>query len=135
MVKRLRIYGVLFVVFTCLVLSGGCVTAMLTSPMEMLLYPYSYPVSLGRIEKAIEEALLERGWAIDGRGAGQIVATLKVRSHVVRVRFLYDTRKIRVFYIDSKNMQYDGQVIHKKYHIWIELLFKSIRNNLASGPR
>jgi hypothetical protein len=135
MFMRVQIYGTLFIVLAYLMVIEGCVTTNLISPMEMPLSAYADRVSMKSIEKAIENALMKRGWGVDRRREGEIIATLEVRSHMVRIRLLYDSRRILAFYIDSKNMKYDGEVIHKKYHVWIDLLFKSIRESLISGRR
>lgn len=135
MFERTKTTVVAGIIFTCLVFVEGCVTTNLISPMEMSLSAFSGRVATDRIEAAIEDALMERGWDIDARREGEIIATLEVRSHMVRIRLLYDSRKVRAFYIDSKNMKYDGTIIHKKYHVWIDLLFKSIRESLLGYRR
>jgi hypothetical protein len=132
MVNRIQQYIVVGSILVSQMLLGACTTTYLISPMTMGLVTSKTPEASSRIAKAIKMALAERGWGVESQQAGSMIAILYVRSHMVKIKLLYNSNQILAYYMDSENMNFDGEMIHKKYHVWIDLLFKSIRKYLVA---
>jgi len=76
--------------------------------------------------------LVERGWTLESQKEGSIIAVLNARSHMVKINLVYNSNEIGAYYLDSINMNFDGEMIHKKYNTWIKNLFASIRKYLVA---
>jgi hypothetical protein len=113
-------------------LLGSCTATPLITPMQMGFVAPKTQDASRRIEKAITMALTERGWRIESQQPGAMIVVLNVRSHMIKVKLVYGSNRILAYYMDSENMDFDGEMIHKKYHVWIDLLFRSMRKYLAT---
>lgn len=132
MVKRTQHAIIVSTIILSQMVLGACTTTPLISPMRMGLVASNTPHTLARIEKAIKIALAERGWRIQSQQLGAMVVVLYVRTHMVKIKLIYDSNQISAYYMESENMKFDGEVIHKKYHVWISLLFRSIEKALVA---
>lgn len=81
------------------------------------------------VAKAIIWGCGERGW-ICQENDGSIIGTLDIRKHHLKIKINYNTKSVTYIYQDSKNLHYDGTVIHKRYHIWIDNLHSSVIKGL-----
>ena len=63
---------------------------------------------------------------------GRIVGTLSLRSHEAVVEILYDTEGYSITYLNSVNLKYDGQRIHKNYNSWVQNLSNAIYAQVSS---
>lgn len=104
----------------------------------------TFNVPKGLTEKevltAIKIGLVENKWKFDSGNAQNLEATLNRRSHMLKVKLLYNTSSIRVDYVDSKNLNYgpyhdDSEyptykigtiVIHSSYERWVKQVKESI---------
>lgn len=99
----------------------GCATS---APIRDADFPIA-PVrgtSLDTIERAIIEAGVDLGWGIAPVRPGEATGTLNLRRHKAVVRIRYDTHRVRIDYLDSENLDHDGDMIHRNYNRWIRNL-------------
>ena len=104
-----------------------------------LIDPAPLPVppqtTVEQVAKAIKAALLHREWTITSEQPGEIGSTLHLRDHIARITITYDTREIRIRYVDSSNLKYEvkrngTRLIHSNYAGWIQNLVADVRQNL-----
>lgn len=91
------------------------------------------PPSLELISKEIVEAGAQLGWQMKKVKPGYIVATLYLRSHMVKVDINYSTTEYSISYKDSSNMEYDGSNIHKNYNSWLQNLSNAINTQVFNS--
>lgn len=119
-----------------LVFLGG---AALTDPR-----PLDVPEGLDSkaVYQAIAEAMAWRGWrSEDSRDKalkqGSLLAQLRIRQHLIRVRIEFDARRVRISYQGSDNMSYrerEGfRFINKHYMQWTDILRREIERRLNGG--
>lgn len=90
-------------------------------------------ISAKNISKAIVQAGIRRGWIMKPiKGTNEIIGTLNVRTHMAKVSIRYTDEFYSIKYLDSSNLRYDGQHIHKKYNSWVLNLDRDIRVKLSS---
>lgn len=112
----------------------GCATTapVLDSPRAIDVPPNT---TMEEVEDAIVDAMRNRGWAVHEREPGEIIADLHLRSHFARVGISYNTEKVGIEYMDSRNLDYevvDGQErIHDNFNSWLTNLAGDIRRNLS----
>ncbi|MCS6896559.1 MAG: hypothetical protein NZM29_01175 [Nitrospira sp.] len=90
-------------------------------------------VTLDQVTKAIVEAGSGLGWTMTVVKPGQIIGTLRLRSHTAVVDIPYTTKTYSIIYKDSTNLKYDAekQTIHKNYRSWIENLDNAIKSRIS----
>jgi len=88
--------------------------------------------SMTDIKKAIKRAGGSLGWQMKESGPGQMVGTLILRTHVAVVDITYSDSKYSIKYKDSKNLNYDGEMIHSNYNGWVLRLNQNIQVQLAN---
>jgi hypothetical protein len=84
-----------------------------------------------QVGNAIMTAAAEKGWIAHAEGVGHIVSVIYVRDHVAEVDILYSVNKYSISYNDSRNLLYNGIMIHRNYNKWIKLLDRQIKEELA----
>ena len=107
-----------------------CTSCFTTTPIRS---NWSLPIhesSLAAVETAVKKACVDRDWKCTKSSNNTYKGKLNVRSHSIAVNIIMEKNEIKYVYIDSENMNYDGAVIHKKYHMWIDRLHSSIKENL-----
>lgn len=77
-------------------------------------------------ELAIVRAAVSLGWTTEKVKPGEIKATLNIRSHQLVVQILFDETTYSINYLDSTNLKYDGEKIHRQYANWVTNLIKNI---------
>jgi hypothetical protein len=90
-------------------------------------------------EQAILDTLPKRNWTPEAVEPGTIIATLAVRTHLLRVRIEYNAVSVTVRYVDSDNLDEDrdheGHVYaHKKVNGWMAALATDLSHALAAVP-
>lgn len=88
--------------------------------------------SLDEVGKAITRAGVALGWEMKTVKPGNIVGTLKPRTHIAVVDITYDTKTYSITYKDSTNLKYNGEKIHKNYNSWIKNLDQGIHAQLSA---
>ena len=63
-------------------------------------------VKLQDVAKAIKVGIVRRGWVVTKDEAGQIDATLNVRTHMAKVVIPYNTKEVAIHYAGSDNLDY-----------------------------
>ena len=72
------------------------------------------------------------GWETDTVKPGLIRATLHLRAHTAVVDIPYSLTDYSIVYVDSNNLDYDGQNIHRSYPRWVNNLKAKIDEYIAS---
>ncbi len=96
--------------------------------------PHEAPpgATLEQVTEAIKQAGLSLGWRMAEKEPGRIIGTLRLRSHEAVVEVLYDTERYSITYLNSVNLKYDGQRIHKNYNNWVQNLSNAIYAQVSS---
>jgi hypothetical protein len=119
----------LFVVPVAVMLMGA---ARLIDPP-----PVDTPAMLSELDatNVVRATLVKRGWLLTQDSGNEIIASLNVRTHMVKVKFVVAERKIRVSYVDSVNLEYQlnsrGEpTIHRKYGGWVQNLITAFQQEM-----
>lgn len=88
--------------------------------------------TMEQVKQAIVRAGTSLGWRMEPQGDGLIVATLLNRGHMAKVDINYTTSSYSIEYKDSRDLDYDGEKIHKAYNGWIQNLDQRIRSRLIA---
>ncbi|HVS26593.1 MAG TPA: hypothetical protein VHE58_04765 [Burkholderiales bacterium] len=115
-----------------ILLVAACATPVLNIANAPLQTGSGQKISLDQAGKAITAAGATLGWQMETVSLGNIVGTLKLRSHVAVVNISYDTQSYSINYKDSVHLNYDGSRIHPNYNGWIQNLDKGIRAQLGT---
>lgn len=91
-------------------------------------------VKLDDVTKAIVQAGSGLGWNMNVVKPGQIVGTLRLRSHTAIVDIPYTTSSYSIIYSSSQNLNYNPakNEIHRNYNGWVQNLDKAIRARLSA---
>jgi hypothetical protein len=99
--------------------------------------PVDVPSGLNivQVSKAVKGALIGRGWTVTAEQADGIDSTLTGNDYTAKIHVAFDTRKIKITYVDSTHLKYevrkDGQrMIHTNYMNWMGFLTGDIGRNL-----
>jgi hypothetical protein len=127
-------------------MSTNLVRALFIVPVAVLLMgaaklvdppPIDTPVSLSQkeIQNVVRRTLITRGWLLTKDSGNEMAATLTVRTHVVKLKFVVADQKIHVSYVDSANMDYavnakGVQTIHRKYPGWVSNLTQAFHREM-----
>ena len=99
--------------------------------------PIAVPANISQVNvgKAIEMALIHRGWTASNQATGAMDGTLHLREHVATIHITWDAHGVAIKYVSSSNLKYEeakGQrLIHKNYLSWIENLVIDIKSNMV----
>ncbi len=97
--------------------------------------PVSVPAGLSEavVLKDIKRALIGRGWTVDAERPGEIDSTLRLRTHIARVRVSWDAQTVRIVYVGSENLDYKvkrgKKFIHPNYLGWVSNIAKDMGTN------
>ncbi|MBU2979672.1 hypothetical protein [Alteromonas sp. C1M14] len=82
------------------------------------------PLTSEKAKQAIEQALNYKRWRVVSADAQEVIGEIYVRSHYAKIRIPYSTNGFSIRYVDSKNLDYDGDdnEIHRNYNKWIAFL-------------
>jgi hypothetical protein len=96
--------------------------------------PHNAPpgTTLEQVTEAIKQAGISLGWRMSVEEPGRMIGTLHLRSHEAVVQVLYDTESYSITYLNSTNLKYDGQRIHKNYNSWVQNLSNAIYARISS---
>lgn len=99
--------------------------------------PIAVPAGLteAKVARSIKAALVGRDWVVSEEQPGKIVATLNLRAHMAKIDVNFDTGKVAIKYVDSKELMYGQKkgttVIHRNYLSWIQNLVTDISRNMV----
>jgi hypothetical protein len=92
-------------------------------------------LTLPKVTKSIRAALVGRDWVISEEQPGHIVGTLNLRAHMAKIDITFDTSKVSLHYVDSKELMYAEKqgvkLIHRNYLSWIQNLVTDINRNMV----
>ncbi len=98
--------------------------------------PIAVPAGLtqAKVARSIKAALVGREWVVSEEQPGKIIATLNLRAHMAKIDVSFDTSKVTIQYLDSKELMYGEKkgttVIHRNYLSWIQNLVTDISRNM-----
>lgn len=115
----------LFGVFALLV---GCSTIQ---PVYNV-HDQAIPSGLTKVQiiRAMKKALTAKRWNIQKADETTVYATISTREHFASIEIPYTTSHYSIIYRDSRNLQAQGDMIHRNYNKWIALLNKQIQTEL-----
>ncbi|WP_022661122.1 hypothetical protein [Paucidesulfovibrio longus] len=112
---------------------AGCKRQVVHNVMDAYVPKSStHQLSMEQIEHAIIEAGAGRGWVMSTQEPGLIIGTLNIRAHQAVVKITYDQNSYNITYLNSTNLKYDGEKIHRNYNNWINYLERDINVRLAA---
>lgn len=115
-----------------LLLLAGWREAPLVNPDPIAIPPKATSADVTRI---VKKALVGRKWIVSEDKPGAIKATLLLRDHKARIAIDWDTKTIRISYLDSENLNYveknGKKLIHQNYNSWINNLVVDISGELT----
>lgn len=82
--------------------------------------------SASAVRDAIIEACRAKKWLVDPSQDGLVIATAKVRQHTAVVDIRYTPESYSISYRDSEVLLYDGNMIHRNYNKWVQLLSERV---------
>lgn len=98
--------------------------------------PIAVPAGLAeaKVARSIKAALVGREWVISEEQPGKLIATLNLRTHMAKIDISFDTSKVAIRYLDSRELMYGQKkgvtVIHRNYLSWIHNLVVDIQRNM-----
>ena len=87
--------------------------------------------TLDEMKQAITRAGVNLGWVMREQSPGMIEGRLALRDHLAVVEIPYSRSGYSIRYKDSRNLNYDGENIHKNYNGWVQRLDQSIKAQLS----
>jgi len=120
--------GVLLII-TVLVLLSGCRSAPVYNPKGISISPRP-SASKEEIAEAIWSAGRRDGWQIEKVGEWKLKAVKRIRNHSATISIHYSKNTLDISYVDSDNLDFDGQNIHENYNVWIHRLTEKIQNEM-----
>ena len=121
-------YGIpLFIAI--LILLSGCRSAPIYNAKDVSISP-RLSASEEEIAEAIWSAGRRLGWSIKQVGEWKIKAVKHIRSHSLTVSIHYSKTAFDILYVDSENLNFDGQNIHENYNVWVRRLEERIQNEI-----
>jgi hypothetical protein len=123
-------------ILTLAVVWSGCTSSALYNVKDSGMPPAAAgkELKLDDVTKAIVQAGAGLGWDMRVAKPGQIVGTLRLRSHTAVVDIPYTTSSYSIVYNSSQNLDYDPakNQIHRNYNGWVQNLDNAIRNRLVA---
>lgn len=90
------------------------------------------PLSDEQIYTAIVKACVKLGWQCTKKNDHLVKGVLNIRKHQLVVDIEYDQASFDVKYVDSTNLKYDGEKIHRQYVNWSNNLIRYIQSELVT---
>ncbi|MCW8344844.1 hypothetical protein MD535_02235 [Vibrio sp. ZSDZ65] len=115
-------------VMTLILVGCGRVQPVLNFENE----PVAYDLTAEQVKSVITKAAENRGWVVSETKAGELNATILVRSHEAIIDIPYTKKYYSITYVDSKNLKAADGEIHRNYNRWINNLNTDIRKQLAA---
>ena len=84
-----------------------------------------------QMRNAIIRAGQSLGWRVQNSGKQRLRATLFVRDHMAQVMINYNWRAYSIRYENSRNLEYEGDSIHRNYNSWVRNLDNRIQSELS----
>jgi len=109
---------------------NACKTAPIYNARDISISPRSSATE-EEIEKTIWYAGRRLDWRISKVHPGEMQGVFRKRDHTATVAIPYNKTQFSILYLDSENLDYDGDEIHVNYNIWIKRLAEQIQNEIG----
>ncbi len=122
--RRLHSWRVLFVAIASLCV-GSC-----ASPKVYSVHAEPFPArapSMGEVADLIHDAGERHGWTIEPVAPGKMRGTYTRGRHVAVVSISYSAEDFSLDYLDSSDLRYRGDSVHKVYNEWVRELEAAIK--------
>ena len=84
------------------------------------------PLTLEQVKKVILTAASQRHWTASERDKNRIRLSYSRGKHSAVIDVVYTTKKYSIVYVDSANLNYEGENIHPTYNSWVNSLKQGI---------
>jgi hypothetical protein len=132
---RNKSMNILTLLTLSIIIWSGCTSTPLYNVKDSNMPPAAVgkELKLDDVTRAIVQAGTGLGWDMRVAKPGQIVGTLRLRSHTAVVDIPYTTSSYSIIYNSSQKLNYDAEKnqIHRNYNGWVQNLDKAIRNRLT----
>ncbi len=119
------------VIISCLILSG-CF-----GRVQPVYSVFSHPIpssaefmSLREISEVIELSAINRKWLVEEQYPGLLKLTFRKKTHMAVVEVTFDQSSYSIKYLNSVDLLYNGNRIHRNYNRWVANLELDIEMNL-----
>jgi len=110
-----------------LVLLSGCGAPKILNVSEPLKFSQ---LSMSQMESAIVAAAKKTGWKLTKDKNGHFSALLRKNDYVAKVSISFSPNLYSIDYVDSQNLEHEGDTIHKAYNGWVNNLSRHIKSNI-----
>ncbi len=107
-------------------LLAACTAPLINVENTWLSIPSSIDVTMQQVEKAIYRGAVDRGWSVRHLAPGRPEAEIQAKIRKAVVQIIHDTKTFSITYKDSRNLEYNGTRIKRKYNRWVRQLRQSI---------
>lgn len=121
------------VVAVCLglLLPGAAMARAKTEPVYTAVIPLATKATPAQVKKGVKMAVLGRKWTISNEKGNTFEASYTKAERrggdlTARIRVTYGPKEVKVEYVSSENMGYDGGSINRYYNSWVKNLEKDI---------
>ena len=84
------------------------------------------PLTMEQVKKVILTAASQRRWTASERDKNRIRLSYSRGQHSAVIDVVYSTKKYSIVYVDSANLNYEGETIHPTYNSWVNSLKQGI---------
>ena len=84
------------------------------------------PLTLEQVKKVILLAASQRHWTASERDKNRIRLSYSRGKHSAVIDVVYTAKKYSIVYVDSANLNYEGDNIHPTYNSWVNSLKQGI---------
>jgi hypothetical protein len=127
-----KLFSVVLLASLSLAIATGCRTSVpvYNVEQESVVSSTEKALKADDVKKAIMTAGSALGWVMKADKPGHIIGTLNVRKHMAKIAIQYNAKSYSISYLDSLNLNYDGDNIHGNYNGWIQRLQSTIQTQL-----
>ncbi len=105
---------------------ASCRTAPIHDVLEAPLPTAQGAATTDDLDEAIWRAGRKVGWKIERIRPGVLRGTWRFKHHLAVVSITRDQRYFTIRYVDSQNLLYDGDQIHRRYNSLVDELARQI---------
>ena len=119
----------ILLIVTVLIMLSACRSAPVYTANDVSISPNA-SASEEEIAEVIWSAARRLGWQTKKVGEWKIKAVKQIRNHSLTVSIPYSKNAFSIIYVDSENLDYDGQTIHVNYNVWVSRLEQRIQKEI-----
>ena len=122
----MRAWKVLTVVLSLLVVAAAYARSTPMLKYNDMVVESDKPLTLEQVKKVILQAASQRHWTASQRDPNRIRLSYSRGKHSAVVDVTYTVKKYSIVYVDSSNLNYEGETIHPTYNSWVKSLKEGI---------